>query len=163
MSLGHKVIGKKGKAIEGVSIRALVLWCFMFRERDSIFCISAFRVAALTICWYSWNKKGMSVELSLPRLISLSLTPPTPQQPLNRHTCLCSLSSPFFREQLWSYWASSRKNLWETIHILLHRPTKKSSALRLIKLSLVFNYHFLIPFAFVTYNTSLDKPPLWIS
>ena len=30
---------------------------------------------------------------------------------LNRHTALHSLSPPYFREQLWSYWASSHKDV----------------------------------------------------
>ena len=50
--------------------------------------------------------------------------------------------------------------------LLRHRPpTKKSSALRFIKLSLVFNSHLLIVFVLATCNTSPDagQPPVWIS
>ena len=47
--------------------------------------------------------------------------------------------------------------------LLRHHPTKKSFALRFIKLSLVFNSNLLIGFVLTTFNTSLDQPPVWIS
>ena len=47
--------------------------------------------------------------------------------------------------------------------LLRHHPTKKASALRFIKLSLVFNSHFLIVFVLATFNTSLKQHPVWIS
>ena len=50
--LAIKLLGKKARTLRE---SALELWCSdaSCSERDSIFCISAFRVAALTICWYS--------------------------------------------------------------------------------------------------------------
>ena len=42
---------KKGNAIKGVCVRVLELQGFMFRERDSILCIPAFKKAVLIICW----------------------------------------------------------------------------------------------------------------
>ena len=80
------------------------------------------------------------------------------------HTCLHSLSLSYFWEQLQSYWAPSHKDLdrWlftspykHIAHILLnvflmvfyshfiYVITTLCSALRFIKLSLVFNYHLL--------------------
>ena len=50
MSLGHEFIGKKGKAIKGLSVRILEPDASC-SERDSIFYISAFRKFVLTICW----------------------------------------------------------------------------------------------------------------
>ena len=84
-----------------------------------------------------------------------------PSNRLNKHTCLYSLSPPYFREQLESYWASSHKELerWlfaspsKDIAIILlyiflillfcshciyilprHWPTKKSYVLGFLKL-----------------------------
>ena len=101
------------------------------------------------------------------------------------HTYLPSLSPSYFREQLRSYWTPSHKDTerwlfasslylfsciyhWQYfIHIaymlLRHRHTKKSSALRFIRLSLVFNSHLLIVFVLATCNTSPGQPPVWIS
>ena len=97
------------------------------------------------------------------------------------HTCLHSLSPPYFRKQLRSYWAPSHieTERWlfaspfkHVVHILLyifwyfiriinmllrHRPTKKSFALRFKKLSLAFNSHLVIVFVLVTCNTSVSN------